>query len=1163
MLGLLRLIQKSKEFLGIQSVLLRTKELDITVIDEAKSVLLAAVHSSLRKRVLVICATSEEVNYLIEGLQLFAGPTCQTYSFPENDSSSFDRAETDLRAKQLRLKAIAALVSSNPEEPSIYVASIQAILQKTIDPKSYFQHRQMIKVGEYQEIKALTVMLISSGYQFETIAETPGSLTTRGSIIDIYPPEYEFPLRIELWDDKIETIRQFDPITQKSTGVLYAEISVGPAEDTLLYSNNQENVATLLNAVDFSRCDRSTTDQIKTDLADIQSGAYTRDRLPYAGFFCFSTLLDYFKEDVIAFDDYSKIKLKAADIIEHHSTYVQRKEIERQRPKQFPSPYYTWDLLNLSSERFLYRIDLKDSLLKRRSRYLPFDPINPTVTYETTDWLDSLTEPILNNQYVIIMSAYPDRIRQMLNDIDISCSFIDDDINIDSEQRIFVCSAFLSRGWKYSSNDIAITVLTDTEIFGTRKLVKAGSSKTKGRRVSISELVTGCFVVHVEHGIGRFAGTKFLELGSTGLQEYIILEYANSDKLYVPIDQIDRISYYSSKEASVPRLVRLGSGEWEKTKARAKESAQNLAEELLSIYSKRDSVSGYAFAPDSPWQGQLEDSFPYFETTDQMNAINAVKSDMENRRPMDRLVCGDVGYGKTEVALRAAFKAVVDGKQVAILVPTTVLAEQHHQTFLNRLKPFPVNVEVLSRLRSKVEQSKVLKNLREGSVDILIGTHRLLQKDVVFKDLGLVVIDEEQRFGVVHKDRFKKMRSEVDVLTMTATPIPRTLYISLAGIRDISKMETPPEDRLSVKTYVVEFEESLVREAILKETDRGGQVFYLHNRVADIEKVLRFLHNLVPHCRIGIAHGRLHESDLSSIVNKFRDGKIDVLLCTTIIESGLHIDNANTLIVDNADRFGLGQLYQLRGGVGRGSTRGYAYFMLPNHTDITLNSRKRLQTILAASDIGSGFYIAMRDLEIRGAGNILGAEQSGHLHAVGFDLYTKLVAEAVEKLKEGPEAIQSDAMLENGIRISLNLDAFIPIDYVSDLTTRLELYQQVCLIKDDTEIVHLESEFIDRFGPLVPEVEGLFYVLRLKMECKNSGIVSIVSRETNITIELAQSLGGGREALKKLLGEGVDIGDRRIHIKSCTFDKNWDQNLLVVVDTIKTFNNKMTILMDS
>ena len=557
------------------------------------------------------------------------------------------------------------------------------------------------------------------------------------------------------------------------------------------------------------------------------------------------------------------------------------------------------------------------------------------------------------------------------------------------------------------ARDGRLVVFSDVEIFGVAKQRRTRRRSVRGARDAfLSELSPGDYVVHVEHGIGRFAGTVRGVKADAGSRdngdndrEYLAIEYANDDKLYVPLEHLDRVAPYIAPMDRPPSLTRLGTQEWRRAKARAERSTMEMASELLALYAARELAKGHSFVPDAQWQSELEESFPFEETPDQRRTIEEVKADMESPKPMDRLVCGDVGYGKTEIALRAAFKAVMDGKQVAVLVPTTVLAQQHYATFSQRLSAFPTRVEVLSRFRTPQEQRSVVDRLADGQVDICIGTHRLIQRDVRFKELGLVIVDEEQRFGVAHKERLKRMRSEVDVLTLTATPIPRSLHMALAGVRDMSTMETPPEERLPIKTYVSEMSDTLIREAILREIDRQGQVYFLHNRVYNIDYMARHLSRLVPEARVGVGHGQMNEGDLENVMLEFAEGKLDVLVCTTIIESGLDIPNVNTLIINRADTLGLSQLYQLRGRVGRSARRAYCYLMVPPSGSLTEPAEKRLRAMLDASELGAGFRIAMKDLEIRGAGNILGAEQSGNIHAVGFDLYTRLLSNAVEELR--------------------------------------------------------------------------------------------------------------------------------------------------------------------
>jgi transcription-repair coupling factor (superfamily II helicase) len=626
-----------------------------------------------------------------------------------------------------------------------------------------------------------------------------------------------------------------------------------------------------------------------------------------------------------------------------------------------------------------------------------------------------------------------------------------------------------------------------------------------------------------------------------------MVEYGDNDRLYVPIHQADRLGRYVGAGDRPPRLNRLGTAGWQTAKERAKKAAEDVARELLDLYAARALVEGHAFGSDTEWQTELEAAFPYYETEDQLRAIADVKADMEKPKPMDRLICGDVGYGKTEVAVRAAFKAVLDGKQVAVLVPTTVLAQQHYATFRNRLAPFPVEVEMLSRFRSRAEQKKILEKLLVGQVDIVIGTHRLLQKDIDFADLGLLIIDEEQRFGVTHKERLKRMRTEVDVLTLTATPIPRTLYLSLTGVRDISTIETPPEERLPVATYVGEYDAQLVRRAILRELERGGQVFYVHNRVQTIEATRRRLARLVPEATFGVGHGQMRESDLEKVMLRFVAGEVDVLVSTSIIESGLDIPNANTLIIERADRFGLAQLYQLRGRVGRGAQRAYAYLFHNRVTRLTAEARQRLETMREATDLGAGYTIAMRDLEIRGAGDILGTRQSGQIAAVGFDMYTRLLARAVQELKARREGHAPPPEPLGGIRIDLPIPARLPEDYVPDVKLRLQIYRRMADLGSMEQIEGMEQELADRFGPLPADALNLMYQLRLKALARDAGVGTIGMENGRLMLASGDGEYPRRQALQDVLRGRASVSRRGIWM---SLERGWQERLVVVLKDV-------------
>ena len=668
----------------------------------------------------------------------------------------------------------------------------------------------------------------------------------------------------------------------------------------------------------------------------------------------------------------------------------------------------------------------------------------------------------------------------------------------------------------------------------------------------------------------------------------------------MPLEHLDRVAPYIAPMDRPPSLTRLGTQEWRRAKARAERSTREMASELLALYAARELAEGHSFVPDAQWQSELEESFPFEETPDQQRAIEEVKSDMESSKPMDRLVCGDVGYGKTEIALRAAFKAVMDGKQVAVLVPTTVLAQQHYATFSQRLSAFPTRVEVLSRFRTQQEQRSVVERLADGKVDICIGTHRLIQRDVRFKELGLVIVDEEQRFGVAHKERLKRMRQEVDVLTLTATPIPRSLHMALAGVRDMSTMETPPEERLPIKTYVSEMSDALIREAILREIDRQGQVYFLHNRVYNIDYMARHIGRLVPEARVGVGHGQMHEGELEDVMLDFAEGNLDVLVCTTIIESGLDIPNVNTLIINRADTLGLSQLYQLRGRVGRSARRAYCYLLVPPSGSMTEPAEKRLRAMLDATELGAGFRIAMKDLEIRGAGNILGAEQSGNIHAVGFDLYTRLLSNAVEEMRARGEGVVSDQSsvhsgqgAMNGTvnpidgsaapadnepvepTLDIGLPASIPEEYIEDLPARLRMYQRIVTLgtardeaSSDSQVVkegedtvkarvrEIEDELRDRFGPLPWQVVNLLYVTRLRIYAKDAGIESVTRERNRVVLRYGGEISGARRAMQRALGRHAEVGNTQVRLPMDALGADWESALEAALRALAEFTRR-------
>ena len=713
----------------------------------------------------------------------------------------------------------------------------------------------------------------------------------------------------------------------------------------------------------------------------------------------------------------------------------------------------------------------------------------------------------------------------------------------------------ISGGWVLKQGAIQQHLLSDSEIFGwsrpqprRRPMFNADVPETV-----YADLKPGDWVVHVDHGIGKFIGLHTPNID--GVQrEYLSIAYKDNDVLYVPIHQADRITRYIGPESGPPSLSRLGGADWDLTKSRVRHAVVEVAQDLLELYAKRQTAEGYAFEPDNDWQKELEASFPYIETPDQLLAIQQVKADMEAKRPMDRLLCGDVGYGKTEVALRAAFKAVTNGKQVAVLVPTTVLAQQHYETFRQRLSVFPVTVEMLSRFRSNKAQDEIIRLTAEKQVDILIGTHRILSADVKFKDLGLVVIDEEQRFGVTHKEHLKKLRSEVDVLTLTATPIPRTLYMALSGVRDISNINSPPEERLPIITHVGPYDQKLVREAIVRELDRGGQVFFVHNRIHSIPAVYNHLSTLVPEARIGIGHGRLPEEQLAEVMQQFTGGQIDVLLCTSIIESGLDIPNANTLIIDRADTFGLAQLYQLRGRVGRGAQRAFAYLFRDKRRAPTPEGEERLEVLADNSQLGAGYAIAMRDLEMRGAGDLLGTRQSGYIAAVGFHLYTKLLGQAVKAMRSDSglpvePAVEAPSL---NINVELPLSSEIPASYIPDQELRLKLYRRIASLRSETEIAQTEIEFADRFGPIPQGVLDLLYQMKVKLRGEAAGIDSVSINNNQVLLSYPALPNGIKDRGLPDIDPNVRAGKNGYWVNITDLSKDeWKVRLLNILQKIQ------------
>jgi transcription-repair coupling factor (superfamily II helicase) len=1115
-------------------------EKKVAVLDAAKPYLLACLYHRLGSPMLVITARPERARQLYDDITVWCASDAIVHLFPEPDALPYERISSDPYTVKQRLKVLSSL--SDTGKSHLVIASAHAAVRKTMPAAVFASSCHILSKGMKLDLEQTLHKWIRLGYELDTKVELPGTVSRRGGIIDIYPPHNDLPARIEFLGDEVESIRFFDPTSQRSIEVV-SRISIIPAREMVISANE---LGDILRRLDLSNLNAEAKSRMEGEIERLALGQWFDGLDLYSSLVNDGALSDYFPpHTLVVIDQPDLIETAMADL-ETQATELRRAQTDRgELPGNFPVPYFVWSELANRLDRFDQRLALQQWGDDSQGHTLSFSPA-PSYSGRLPVFLKEARAMIESKHRVIIVSQQSTRLSELLEGQDILAFPVTD---IESASggpppgSVTLVQGSLAEGWTMDG-DSGDILLSDVELFGFAKKRRIVAKRPVRREAFLSELAVGDYVVHVDHGVGRFAGLTTLSL-ENGEREYLVLEYAAGDKLYVPNEQVDRVTRYIGPGGYSPSLSRLGTQEWNRAKQRVKEAADLLAKELLELYSAREILPGFSFSPDTVWQQEFEASFPYVETPDQLEAVQEVKQDMEKAQPMDRLVCGDVGYGKTEVALRAAFKAVMDGMQVAVLVPTTVLAQQHFTTFSQRLSAFPVKVELLSRFRSTKEQQEVVQGLASGSVDICIGTHRLLQKDVSFKNLGLVIIDEEQRFGVAHKERLKHLRKEVDVLTLSATPIPRTMHMALVGVRDMSTMETPPEERLPIKSYVAPYNERMIREAILRELERNGQVFFVHNRVQRIGWVARELEKLVPEARIGIGHGQMPEETLESVMLDFTQGKIDVLVCTTIIESGLDLPNVNTLIVDDADRMGLTQLYQLRGRVGRGSNRAYAYFFYDKGKQLTDAAEKRLRTIFEASELGAGFHIAMKDLEIRGAGNLLGPEQSGHIGAVGFELYSQMLAEAVEELRAGRQLKTSQ--LPSTTTVDLPLPALIPEEYVPDLSTRLSLYLRLAKVSLAGELDELEGEIEDRFGPLPAEVKDLLYMVRIKLLGSAAGIESISSEDGQVVLSLGAAAKFDRPSLQRAFGSRLKIGTNQLRLDMRQANKEWQEVLKQVL----------------
>jgi transcription-repair coupling factor (superfamily II helicase) len=1112
-----------------QNLLQRLKQREpvngLGLLRSARLPLLAAFHEDLAQPLIFLTDRSARAMTLLDELGFWA-PDARKMQFSAPTPMFYEQAAWGTSTRRDRLQALTALASyhlagvEQPAQPPVVVASIRALMARTLPRRDFIKASKFLKTGQSGQPETFQRGWLDIGYSTVDIVLEPGQVSRRGGILDIWPMAEEWPIRVEFFGEEIDEMRRFDPASQRTLGKI-SQVLITPAREIL------PGAAIRLDPV------IENPDEFHLPLIHPAH----------------ASLLDYLPQDgLVIVDDLDAVQTAAVEL-EEQAVRARHEGIDQGvLPGDFPIPYLPWS-------------ELFDSLTGRvwfemgRSTAAENAELGGNFTPDERfgGQLKKLNEFILSKLEaggkVWVVSRQCSRLMELwagiqdVSDLTTSPTFIE---------------ASLTEGWKFWTDDKREAhLLTDSEIFGWERPVvrRRHMPAAEAPEANFADLKPGDWVVHVDYGIGRFTGLVQRSLeGMT--REFLRVEYDGLAQLFVPVHQADRLTRYIGPNGESPSPTRLGTAEWSQAKQRVNEAVEAIARELLDLYARRQMAVGFQFSSDTPWQQELEASFPYTETPDQMAAIRAVKKDMQSPRPMDRLLCGDVGYGKTEVALRAAFKAVMDGRQVALLVPTTVLAQQHYDTFRERLTAFPVTVEMLSRFRSPKEQDLIIEKLRQGGVDILIGTHRLLQQDVKFKDLGLVIIDEEQRFGVTHKEYLKKLRTEVDVLTLTATPIPRTLYMALTGVRDISTINTPPDERLPIITHVGPYSPALVRQAVMRELERDGQIFFVHNRVQTIQGMKHHLKKLVPEAEIGIAHGQMNEGELAEVMHQFTRGEIDILLCTSIIESGLDIPNANTLIVDRGDTFGLAQLYQLRGRVGRGSHRAYAYFFRHRHRNPTQEGQERLEVIAENTQLGAGYSIAMRDLEMRGAGELLGMRQSGYIATVGFHLYIRILAQAVKALRKSeglPTPEEIAASFQEGrqpVTVELPLALGIPIEYVTDQEMRLKLYRRMANIQNEEEIAALADEFSDRFGPLPTEVSNLFYQLRVKIKAEQAGLVSVALEGEQIVLRFPNLPEGATERKLPSLGPEARTGKNAYWMKIPPSFEEWGPKLVQILSDI-------------
>lgn len=1073
----------------------------------ARSLLAAIVYESTKRPIILITHQLVQAEQLYEDLSELVEEQ-DVHIYPVNELVA---SELSIASPELRSSRIDALTAWFNKRTGILIAPVAA-LKRLLPPPSYWETYQLPFIyGEDIHLETYLESLLHMGYERTEMVTTPGDFSVRGGIVDIYPVTEAHPVRIELFDEEVDSIRYFDASSQRSLESLQ-EIVIGPASELLLTAEDLQRGADrldvafneTLNGLHKQEDKDRLADTFAYDLERLRAGERFPEIYKYACFFYEepASLMDYLpKNGLIIVDELVRIQETAEHLDQEEAQWRDSlTELHQLVKNHYFS--YSWEQVHAKwTQQRIY--------LSLFSRHISHTTVGNVVNLsarvmqefhgQINLFKSELSRWKKSEFSVVILAPTAERqvkIYEILKDYDIEVAK-GKELHLPVPTPTVVIGT-LKNGIELPLQKLAI--VTDQELFKTEQKRRRRPQKISNaeRIKSYQELKIGDFVVHQNHGIGKYVGIETLEMKKIH-KDYMVIEYSGDDRLFVPIEQVNLVQKFVGSEGKEPRLYKLGGTEWSKVKRRVQSTVEDIADDLIKLYAEREAQKGFAYSEDTDMQQAFEAAFPYQETDDQLRSIDEIKQDMEKERPMDRLLCGDVGYGKTEVAIRAAFKAIADGKQVAILVPTTILAQQHYETMIERFQGQAVEIGLLSRFRTRKQQTETMDRISRGLIDLVVGTHRLLSADIVYKDLGLLIVDEEQRFGVKHKERIKQLKTNVDVLTLTATPIPRTLHMSILGVRDLSILETPPENRFPVQTYVMEHNPVLVREAIEREMSRGGQVFYLFNRVERIEKIAQDISVLIPSARIAVAHGRMNETQLENVMLGFLEGEYDVLVSTTIIETGVDIPNVNTLIVHDADRMGLSQLYQLRGRVGRSNRVAYAYFTYQQDKVLTEVSEKRLQAIKEFTELGSGFKIAMRDLSIRGAGNLLGAQQHGFIDSVGFDMYSKMLKEAIDLRMAGGEVV---AEVPFEPEISVQLDAYIPDEYIGDEKQKIDIYKQFQAIYKQADTENLQAELVDRFGTYPQELENLFTVTSMKRAARDAKVETINQQPRELVLKL-------------------------------------------------------------